>query len=255
MATVNISNEGLRDYVIKLGAPAERTYVLRAGINARQFSPDSNNGSTLREHYGLSEEDVVLFFMGWLYNFSGIKEVALQLAQTNNDSTKLLIVGEGDAYTELQQIRERYNLEDKLILTGRRPYQEMPALIAAADICLLPAYPEEKIMQDIVPIKMYEYMAMGKTTVAPRLGPLEEVVTDGVHGRLFEPKNVNSLRNAIIDLIHDDKERNRLGQQAREHVLANHTWTHNAESVINAYWELHNGARHSEVRPTPVTTC
>jgi hypothetical protein len=36
--------------------------------------------------------------MGWLYQFSGLKEVAPQLARKDNPNLKLLIVGEGDAY-------------------------------------------------------------------------------------------------------------------------------------------------------------
>jgi len=165
---VIVINEKLRDYVIQMGSNPDRTQVLTGGVNLEQFSPNTN-GSAVRKQYGFSEKDFVLFFMGWLYNFSGLKEVALKLAQKDNHNIKLLIVGEGDAYDELQKIREKYNLQDKVILTGKKSYEEIPAFIAASDICLLPAYPAERIMQDIVPIKMYEYMAMKKPVIATRL--------------------------------------------------------------------------------------
>jgi len=165
---VLVINDKLRDYVTKIGAPPQRTQVLRAGIDNEQFSPKTS-GSTVRKQYGFSEKDLVLFFMGWLYNFSGLKEVALELAQKGNRNIKLFIVGEGDAYDELQKIGEKYSLQDRIILTGKKPYEEIPAFIAASDICLLPAYPAEKIMHDIVPIKMYEYMAMKKPVIATRL--------------------------------------------------------------------------------------
>jgi glycosyltransferase involved in cell wall biosynthesis len=161
-------NDKLKEYVIKIGAPWERTQVLRAGIDFAHFDL-STSGDTIREQYGLAKEDVVLFFMGWLYHFSGVKEVALQLAKSENPNFKFLIVGDGDLYDELKQVTEKYNMLDKVILTGKKPYSEIPALIAASDICLLPAYPTEKIMQDIVPIKMYEYMAMGKPVISTRL--------------------------------------------------------------------------------------
>ena len=171
---VLLINDKLRDYVVEMGAPPERTQVLRAGINLEQFNPAINGGS-LRKQYGLKKEDVVLFFMGWLYQFSGLREVALQLAKIKDQNLNLLIVGEGDAYDKLQKIRERYELQDRIILTGKKPYQEIPAFIAASDICLLPAYPTEKIMHDIVPIKLYEYMAMKKSVIATRLpGVVEE---------------------------------------------------------------------------------
>lgn len=165
---VIVINETLRDYVTQMGSNPDRTKIIRGGVNLEQLKPNID-GSAIRQQYGFTEKDIVLFFMGWLYKFSGLKEIALQLAQIDNLNVKLLVVGEGDAYNELQQIREKHNLQDRLILTGKKPYPEMPAFIAASDICLLPAYSSEKIMKDIVPIKMYEYMAMKKPVIATKL--------------------------------------------------------------------------------------
>ena len=161
-------SDRLKDFVTKLGASPQRIEILNPGISLRQFSP-AISGAAIRKQYGIKEGDIVLFFMGWLYNFSGLKEVALELATTRSNNLKLLIVGEGDAFNELQQIRENYDLRDRLILTGKKPYQEIPAFIAVSDICLLPAYPTEKIMQDGLPAKMYEYMAMRKPVIVTRL--------------------------------------------------------------------------------------
>ncbi len=161
-------NDGLKDVVLNLGAPPEHTSILRTGIDDKQFSPD-NSDDSLKAQFGLTGEDIVLFFMGWLYRFSGLKEVARQLTESENRNVKLIIVGEGDAYDELKGIQTDHNLQDRLILTGKKSYQELPGLISVADICILPAYPTEKIMQDIVPIKLYEYMAMQKPVISTRL--------------------------------------------------------------------------------------
>jgi len=61
-----VINDKLRDYVIGLGAPPQRTQVLRAGIDSKQFNPEGDHGE-VRRQYGLNEKDIVLFFMGWLY--------------------------------------------------------------------------------------------------------------------------------------------------------------------------------------------
>ena len=211
---VLVINDKLSDYVLRLGAPAERTQVLRAGIDTRQFNP-SADGHAVRKQHGLNEQDMILFFMGWLYNFSGLKEVALQLAKTHNDNLKLLIVGEGDAYEELQSIREKYNLQDRLILTGKKPYQEIPSFIAASDICLLPAYPDEKIMQDIVPIKMYEYMAMKKPVIATRLPGVMKEFGEG-NGVVYIDKPEDAGAKALELVQNGDVEK--LGSKARSFV-------------------------------------
>jgi len=182
-------NDKLRDYVLSAGATDKKTRVIRAGIDIEQFKP-SGKSSEIRQTYRLRENDVVLFFMGWLYHFSGLKEVALELAKTDDPRLKLLIVGEGDAFEDLKRIQEKHNLQDRVILTGQKPYTEMPAFIEASDICLLPAYPREKVMQDIVPIKLYEYLAMEKPVIATRLpGIMQEFGEDNGVVYINEPED------------------------------------------------------------------
>jgi glycosyltransferase involved in cell wall biosynthesis len=161
-------NDKLREYAVKIGAPPKKSQVLTAGIDFGQF--DLNiSGDQIAKQFGLSRKDTVLFFMGWLYQFSGLKEVAAELSKVSDKHVKLLIVGEGDAYNELEEMRGKLDLKDRLILAGKKPYSEIPSFIAAGNICLLPAYLTETVMQDIVPIKMYEYMAMRKPVIASRL--------------------------------------------------------------------------------------
>jgi len=211
---VLVINERLKDYVKELGAPPERTQIISAGIDLERFDLVIK-GDAIRQQYGLTREDTVLFFMGWLYQFSGLKEVTSRLAQIDNRNLKLLIVGEGDAYETLQQIREKHSLKDRIILTGKRPYEEIPSFIAASDICLLPAYPDEKIMQDIVPIKMYEYMAMKKPVIATRLpGVMKEFGED--NGVVYVDKPEDAVTKAM-ELVQSGKIQE-LGQKARTFV-------------------------------------
>jgi glycosyltransferase involved in cell wall biosynthesis len=163
-----VINKKLKEYVIKMGADPQKTITLGAGIDFKKFYP-SIDGTIIRKQYGIHDEDLVLFFMGWLYKFSGLREVALQLCKSGYEKIKLLIVGDGDLYNELHKIRNENRLQGRILLVGKKPYSEIPVFIAASDICLLPAYPTEKIMHDIVPIKMYEYMAMGKPVIATKL--------------------------------------------------------------------------------------
>jgi glycosyltransferase involved in cell wall biosynthesis len=228
---VLVINEVLKDLVVKLGAKETRTIVLRAGIDNKLFSPMIGDDS-VKKQYGLSEEDIVLFFMGWLYRFSGLKEVALQLADSPNPRLKLLIVGEGDLYKELQRIQKEHNLKNRLILAGKKDYEQIPALISAADICLLPAYPDEKIMQDIVPIKLYEYMAMQKPVIATRLpGVLKEFGES--NGIVYVDRPEDVILKAL-ELV-EKGNLSELGLKAREFATKN-SWQQIAdefERILN----------------------
>jgi glycosyltransferase involved in cell wall biosynthesis len=189
-------NEMLREYTIQMGANRSKTMVIRAGIDSEHYDPKID-GTEIRKRYGLNEDDFVLFFMGWLYDFSGLKEVAVELSKIKDQkpNIKLLIVGDGDAYHDLQRIREQNSLNDHVILAGKQSYEDLPMYIAAADICLLPAYNNE-IMQDIVPIKMYEYMAMGKPVISTKLpGVMKEFGED--NGVLYVDKPEDTLLKAV----------------------------------------------------------
>jgi glycosyltransferase involved in cell wall biosynthesis len=196
-----------------------------------KFDP-AISGNRIRQQYGLARDDLVLFFMGWLYHFSGLKEVALELARNPDPKLKFLILGEGDAYEELQKIREAHHLQDKVILTGKRPYQEIPEYIAAADVCLLPAYTWEPIMRDIVPIKMYEYMAMQKPVISTRLPGVMKEFEEG-NGVVYVDKPEEAVGKAL-ELVRTGQARE-LGLKARKFVERN-SWdkiTDEFELILN----------------------
>lgn len=182
-------NKNLKEYSFRLGADLKNTIVIGAGIDFNRFNPDID-GNGIREEYGLDENDILLFFMGWLYNFSGLKEVALELINFNKSNIKLMIVGEGDLFDELMRIRVTYGYENKIIMTGQQPYEKIPMLISASDICLLPAFNND-IMKDIVPIKIYEYMACSKPVIATKIPGLVNEFGE-YNGVIYadDPKNV-----------------------------------------------------------------
>ena len=208
-------NEKLKDYAINMGASPDKTHVIRAGIDAERYDPNID-GSEIRKEYGIKEDDSVLFFMGTLFNFSGLKEVALELAKMKNEkpNIKLLFVGKGDAFDDLQKIKEEHNLNSQIILTGRQPFERIPEFVAAADICLLPAYNNE-IMRDIVPIKMYEYMACGKPVIATKLPGVMKEFGEG-HGVIYVDRPEDALRKAI-ELIESESAKEE-GRKARKFV-------------------------------------
>jgi glycosyltransferase involved in cell wall biosynthesis len=236
-------NDALKDYVIKSGAPPSVTHMIRAGIDLERFKP-STDISDIRQQYGLKKNDIVLFFMGWLYHFSGLKEVARELAKENSENLKMLIVGEGDAFEDLKQITEEHNLQDRIILAGQRPYIEMASFIAASDICLLPAYPWEKVMQDIVPIKLYEYMAMGKPVISTRLSGVMREFGEG-NGVFYvdEPADVIGKAKSLVK----NGKIGKFGTRARE-LVQKYSWdsiTDEFEKILEGVIEGKNGGIHS----------
>jgi len=200
-----VINDVLKDYIIDFGADPEITEVIPGGVDFERFNPSKVDSNYYRQKYGFSDEDTVLFFMGWLYHFAGLKEVVKELSQIRNEhhNIKLLIVGRGDAYSDLKDLIKTYKLEKTVIMTGEMPYEEIPKLIAAAEICLLPAYSNE-VMRDIVPIKIYEYLAMHKPVIATMLpGVMKEFGEDNgvnyIEGPDYTMEKVLEMDEEIIE--------------------------------------------------------
>jgi glycosyltransferase involved in cell wall biosynthesis len=161
------TSENLKKAISEMGFPVNNIQVLESGVSINQYNPN-NTGDLIRNELNINKDDIVLIFVGWLYHFSGLKEVLTELSKQNNPKIKLIIVGEGDAYAELKKLRSKYKLENKVILTGQKPLQEIPQYLAAADICILPAYNNET-MRYIIPGKIYEYMAASKPVISTNL--------------------------------------------------------------------------------------
>jgi glycosyltransferase involved in cell wall biosynthesis len=213
-------NETLSEYVVELGADPLKTKVLPGGVDLQIFDPVRTNGRRMREKYGLAKDDFVLFFMGWIYDFSGLQEAVNELVryQELHPELKLLIVGEGDFYPALQEIVQVSPAKDNIVLTGRVPYSDIPELIAAADIALLPAHDNE-ITRNAVPIKIYEYLAMHKPTISTKLS-----ATEREFGRNCGILYIDKSEDAVaVALNLTDEDIQTLKNQARQYI-ENYDW-------------------------------
>lgn len=194
-------NEQLKSLAIKLGANKDNTIIIDAGIDFDSYDPDLDDAA-IKNEWGINNNDIVLFFMGWIYNFAGMKELAIELGKKKKEysNMKIVIVGDGDAYQDIVKIKKEYGLDNQLILTGKQPYTKIPEFLAMADFCLLPAYIDEEIMQDIVPIKLYEYLAMKKVVIATKLPGIFKEFGEG-HGieYITESSEVLSFAQSIIE--------------------------------------------------------
>ncbi len=228
-------NQKLSELAVELGSTEDKTILIDAGIDLNDFDPELDD-SSIRNEYNIAPDDTVLFFMGFIYEFAGMKELAIELGKNKDKypKMKILIVGDGDAYERLKEIKEEYDLGDQLILTGRQPYERIPEFLASADFCLLPAYIDEEIMQDIVPIKLYEYLAMEKVVIATELPGISREFGYG-NGIEYVHKAEEVLE--LAQKILDNGEYEELSKKGREYVKSN-DWEAITDKFENAMKNL-----------------
>jgi len=169
---VVVVSKGLGRYAVAMGAPADRVVVVPIGV--RKIPADPELGARARALLGVADDEVMLIFVGWQYPFSGLRELIQDFARRGSAVPwlRLVLVGSGELFGELQRIRSANGLERQVIMTGQRPVDEVGGLIEGADFGVLPAYRNET-MEHLVPTKVVEYMERGKPVVATRLPGLE----------------------------------------------------------------------------------
>ena len=141
-----------------------------------------------------------------------------------------LLIGDGPTYNQVRETIEKQGLEKKILLTGQVAHAEIQNHIALFDIAVMPDSNNYGS-----PMKILEYMAMEKPVIAPRLGPLEDIIIDGNNGLLFTPRDVNQLSLKISELLKDDQRRSILGKNARQTIVDRHNWYCNAEKILDLY--------------------
>ena len=144
---------------------------------------------------------------------------------------RLVVCGDGPLSIRLADLRSKLGVEDKVHLLGRRPFQEMPSIIAAADVCINPYLADIRSLYAF-PSKIAEYMAAGKAVVSTNLPGTTGILGDN-SGVVLVPSEqfVDSLRKVLTD----NENRQALGKQCRrfcENHLSLHSVSDKFEIVL-----------------------
>jgi glycosyltransferase involved in cell wall biosynthesis len=213
--------------LVEEGVPAEHIVVVPNAIDPERFHPDLD-ASPIRRRYGLGD-NLVIGFVGWFRDWHGLDlliEVAARIHATHDD-VRFLLIGDGPIYQSLiRQVEER-GLQSCTIFTGPVAHAEIPAHIASIDIAVQPA-----ANAYACPMKLFEYMAMGRCIVAPDQPNIREVLDNG-NAALFRPGDRAHLHAVLTQLIGSAEKRQALGERARQAIFAReYLWTANARRVL-----------------------
>ena len=212
------------------GVPAAKLTVLPNGIDPAEFDPATPGGEVRRRHH--LEEAVVIGVVGWFRMWHGVELLLEAFAEAGlaRHDVALLLVGDGPALSALRQSVDARGLEKHVIFTGAVSRQEIASHIAAFDVAVQPGATDYAS-----PMKLFEYMAMGKCIVAPAQANVREVLVDGVTARLFPAGDRAALAAALRELVEAPATRAKLGERARAELAERgYLWTTNARRVIDA---------------------
>lgn len=236
---LSVVSDVTREQIKKYEIDESKIIVNPNGVDPEKFSP-SIDGSRLRKKFNL-DENFVVGFIGTFTRWHGVEtlfEAAIKVHQLNPE-IKFLLIGDGNLKPELELKTYQLNLNDEIKFTGIIPHSEAPDYLAACDVLVSPHLgfdSGERFFGS--PTKLFEYMAMGKPIIASDLEQIGKIIIDEFNGLKFQPGNSDELASKIIRLYNEKELRLKLGSKARETVLQNYTWKHNAFRVLSRFFEL-----------------
>jgi glycosyltransferase involved in cell wall biosynthesis len=181
------------------------------GRDPARFRPDPTARARIRAELGVPDGRVVVIAVSRLVRHKGYPEL---LAAMREVDAELWVVGErlaSDHGENMEGYFAAAGLGPRLRRLGYR--EDVPALLAAADIFVLPSHFEG------LPMSVIEAMLCGLPVVATDIrGPREQVV-DGATGILVPPAQVAPLATALQRLATDTALRSRMGEAGRARAL------------------------------------
>lgn len=237
-----VTTHPLRDSVEAVAGKTfteETIQIAPNGVDLAQyeFLPDA---AEARHSLGL-ENKLTVGFTGHIYPGRGA-DLLFELAGRMPDVNFLWVGGtpDGVAYWR-NQLSEAS--ASNVIMTGFVENSQLPLYQAAADILLMPygrsisASSGQDIAQVINPMKMFDYMAVGRAIVSADLPVIHEVLNDN-NAVFCEPGNADAWESTLRELLADEPHRISLGVQARKDVIR-YTWISRAKRALDGFGHGH----------------
>jgi alpha-maltose-1-phosphate synthase len=209
------------------GVPAERIAVVPNAVDPARFRPRPGDRASVRNELGIDGQRVV-GFVGTLKPWHDVGTLVAGLGLLPPKRPRLVLVGDGPERERIARGAGRLGVETTF--TGPVPHDRVPAYLAALDVAVAP-YPEGDSFY-FSPLKLFEYLAAARPVIAADVGEISHCVRPGETGSLYEAGDVASLARAVGALLDDPARAAELGARGREHVIAEHTWTKTAQTVV-----------------------
>ena len=188
---------------------AQRTEVLRHGINLGTTLPPASSRAETRQRLGIAMDAPVVICVANLRkekDYPNLMRAAHQVLEQEPDAV-FLAVGQGPLEAELSELHTRMGLGDRFRFLGYR--EDVRELLSAADVFALGS------LQEGLPVAIMEALQLSLPIVATDVGGVSEAVTSDVNGFLVPPGDDAALAAGILTALQDADLRHRLGAASR----------------------------------------
>ena len=208
------------------GIDASQVEVVRNGIDGRRFIVERS--AALRTALTNGRRGPVVLTVARLDDGKGHRD--LLRAATLVPDALFALAGDGPLRTSLESDARMLGVSHRVLFLGER--QDVPALLACADLFVLPSLSEG------LPLSVLEAMAAGVPVVATAIAGIDEMITNGCTGLLVPPGDPAALAEAIHSVCRRPEHARSMARAARERVLNEFTRDDMVTHVTRIYGEV-----------------
>jgi glycosyltransferase involved in cell wall biosynthesis len=211
--------------------------VWGSGADIDMFSPEKVNVSWrpdfLREKFVLMQHGEIGYNRGALETVEAIKFV-------NNEEIVLVFIGEGGAKNEILRKIKTLDLEKRVYFLSAIPYSEVPTYISYCN-CAIMAYPNIEYWNNNNPIKLFEYLAMGKVVICTDMWTFRNVGGDSRCICYIKQNDARTIAKAINYCYENREYLDEWGREGIKIVKENFTWHKQAGNLLSFIEQLKIG--------------
>jgi glycosyltransferase involved in cell wall biosynthesis len=231
-------SKALKEIIAELsGVSDEKIYVMPNAVDVRRFNPEEHIPKRLFPGFTVG-------FVGRLYEWHGLNLLLQAITNLRQQAIdiSLVVVGDGNARGELEHLAKELNISENVRFLGQVEWQNVPSLIAGFDVGYVGNIPLKSGKMYHSPLKIYEYMAMGKPIVASAYEDAIKATQNGSLGFLYMPGELSDIQRVLVDAHASKEQLDKLGKDARQEILSQHTWNVRAHELL-AYLEAYLDCR------------
>lgn len=202
----------------------DRIHIVHCGLSPEGFAPvDRVRAANVP----------MLLFVAQLAERKGAPYLveACRLLAERGVTFRCVIVGDGAQRPLLEQMIDRYSLQDVVELAGAMPQERVKPYLERALLFVLPCITASNGDMDGIPVSLMEAMAMEIPVVSTYVSGIPELIEDGQSGLLVQEKDALGLADALQRLIEDEALRVELGKNGRSKILQDFNIHHNASQL------------------------